>query len=388
MTDPEKLLPFCNTDRQREIIEAVVRHGSQRIAATVLGISRGTVSRVVDAVKNRAALQGIGDHFVDSIVIPNPLAVFGTSTYTRDPESGRGQWVKAKVEDSRKLAAIEEWMERLSETIAPTAPVEAPERCDDRLMTVYPIGDPHFGLRAWAAEIGEGFDLAEADRRMRVSIDALVAASPPSRKGVLINLGDFFHANDSKARTPRSGHELDVSDQYGKIAMVGLDAMVYAVHRALERHAEVEVISLPGNHDPEAHVALAFGLMGYFAHNPRVTVKWDKKFQYLRWGSTIIGTTHGDGLKHESLPLIMAEDCREWWSEAKEGIWMVGHIHHKKRLAGEDLGRTRVESFCTLAGDDAFHHNAGYRSIKEAVSITFDLEGGEESRVIRKLRAL
>lgn len=52
------LLPFA-TPRQAEVIEAVIRCGSHTKAARELGINRSNVSRAVQAVKTKAARQGI-----------------------------------------------------------------------------------------------------------------------------------------------------------------------------------------------------------------------------------------------------------------------------------------------------------------------------------------
>ena len=52
------LLPFA-TPRQAEVIETVIRLGSHQKAAKELGINRSNVSRAVQAVKSKAAKQGI-----------------------------------------------------------------------------------------------------------------------------------------------------------------------------------------------------------------------------------------------------------------------------------------------------------------------------------------
>lgn len=49
------LIQYAQTDRQREIIQAIIEHGSQRKAAKELGVHKGTISGILDKVKRHAA---------------------------------------------------------------------------------------------------------------------------------------------------------------------------------------------------------------------------------------------------------------------------------------------------------------------------------------------
>ena len=58
--DPS-LLQFATTDRQREIIQAVIEAGTIRQAAKELGVGVGTVSGVCTRVRRKAAAEGFKD---------------------------------------------------------------------------------------------------------------------------------------------------------------------------------------------------------------------------------------------------------------------------------------------------------------------------------------
>src|SRR3546814_12675629 len=100
--------------------------------------------------------------------------------------------------------------------VQPLPPIPAPEFHDERLLTVLPLGDPHFGMRAWAAETGENFDLATAERLTFAAVDRISASTPSSHTALLLNLGEFFPAENWQNRTPRSGANLEAAGQYGK----------------------------------------------------------------------------------------------------------------------------------------------------------------------------
>jgi hypothetical protein len=51
-----------------------------------------------------------------------------------------------------------------------------------------------------------------------------------------------------------------------------------------------------------------------------------KGFQY---GKNLIGTTHGDGAKHQDLPLLMATEFPLEWSQTKHRYVYTHHVHHK-----------------------------------------------------------
>ena len=56
--NPEVLLEFCNTDRQKEIINALISQGTAIKAAKYLGINRRSVYRTTERLEKRAASQG------------------------------------------------------------------------------------------------------------------------------------------------------------------------------------------------------------------------------------------------------------------------------------------------------------------------------------------
>src|SRR5580704_2277685 len=84
----------------------------------------------------------------------------------------------------------------VAEYTRPADAVEPPACTDDDRLVVYPLGDPHIGMLAWANEVGESFDLRIAENELCECMRQLVARSPASNEAVVTNLGDFWHAQD------------------------------------------------------------------------------------------------------------------------------------------------------------------------------------------------
>ncbi len=258
------------------------------------------------------------------------------------------------------------------------AATPAPKKVDDRTLTVYPLGDPHIGLLSWGRETGADFDTRIAERELFAVVDRLVDRAPASALATLANLGDFFHAETDKQLTPSGGNKLDVDTRWLKVAEIGFSLMRRLVDRLLSKHRRVIVINVPGNHDPHLSRMLALYLRAIYESESRVQVVDNANpYIYQRFGRVLLGYTHKPR-KAESLGAIMATDRRKDWGETEYHHWLCGHIHTLTRK--EEPGCV-IETFETLAANDYWHHDSGYRSRKSLCAITYSKRAGEISRV-------
>jgi hypothetical protein len=369
------------TVRQAEIMDAVAAHGSVAAAARALGVALRGVRRSIEALRKKGALQGYAPEANMTREIPSPLIIRGVSTLYGADGTVQAQWVKSQLDRGSAREAIEEWVSWLvqdAKGLAPTVP--PPAISNDDLLAVYPMGDPHMGMYAWGAETGDDFDLEIAERHIMGAIDRLVASAPAAATAILAELGDFFHADNDDARTPKSGHALDVDTRWPKVMQVGLRCLVYVIKRCLEKHRLVIVRAVRGNHDPYSSYALALALDAYFHSEPRVKVDLSPSpFWYYRFGKVLIGVTHGDTCKPERLPGIMAADRAEDWGITKHRYWYTGHVHHTSK---REFPGVVQESFRTLAAKDAWHTGAGYRSGRDMQAIILHRDHGERERHI------
>ena len=366
------------TVRQLEIIDAIEKHGSNRKAGKALGISCGTVGNLIARLRERAAKSGWAPEYGLTHPIPPGQMLRGASTaYDRDGKQVL-QWIKTSADDVAMERIMRDFADSLAQTVKGLAPITpAPLHSDADLMCVYPIGDPHFGLRVWYQEGGANFDLDAAEKLTCGAIDRLIASAPPAKTALLLNLGDHFHA-DSQSNTTTAGTTVDVDGRWAKIQQVGLRAMLYCIKRLLEKHERVIFRINRGNHDKHASYALALMISCYFHDEPRVEVDLSPSaVWYFQFGKVLIGSTHGDTIKGPAMMGVMAADRPEMWGETCHRTWLVGHVHHVDLK--EYPGGT-VEYFRTLAAGDAWHSGQGYRSGRDMRLIVMHKDHGEVER--------
>lgn len=330
-------------------------------AAEQLSIPRGTLQCRLRAAK----LQGLE---------PEPFPVVRATSTLIDAEGNTVlQWIKADHKPD-VAGAIKEALQGLK----PLPPIKNPTHQNSDLLAVYPWGDPHFGQYSWAEETGDDYDLTIAENLHYQAIDRLVYCTPAAKQAILISVGDTTHGDDSTNQTPASKHQLDVDTRWRKVLKVTVLTFERCIRRLLERHEKVEVIVVPGNHDPHAAAAIVMALAMLYRKNPRVTINESpSKFVYRRFGKVLLGVTHGDTCKLEKLGELMAADQREDWGKTEHRHWFTGHWHHKKFHEGP--GWTG-EVLRTLAGKDAYAASHAYRSRRDMQSVVFHRERGEIER--------
>lgn len=239
--------PRMPDDTLRETVAAYTANGGNQMATAVsLGITRSALqNRLMRAAERgfmrmRAVLPGFGikqtseqlgpdgelqRQWVKQVrdsgepfAIPDGHVVKGVSALTDAGGNVIQQWVKTRVDDSVvALEAIKEVFDGY------TAPIILPEPADNKpeILTVYPIADLHLGMYAWAQETGADYDLDTAAELLQSCMCDLVMRAAPSETAIVLDLGDYFHADNSQNRTARSGNALDVDTRYAKVVRVG-----------------------------------------------------------------------------------------------------------------------------------------------------------------------
>lgn len=342
--------------------------------AEAMGLSRNTVKgRIARAAK-------LGLTGAPETTTPAGFTVERVTVHTHKGETA-DEWTRLKpdaVSYEQTIEAIDNVMEQYAGVINHIPePVRFP---DSDLATIYPIVDHHLGLYSWEAETGTNYDLGIAQRILKESFAELVASTPNSSQAVILNVGDFFHSDDNTNRTRRSGNILDADGRYAKILEIGIDLEIYAIELALSKHSLVEVRNLPGNHDPYASLALNAAIRMAFRNNPRVHVSRDPSpFYFFRFGKVLIASTHGDMIKPNDMPAVVASFAAKDWGETEHRYIYLGHVHHNSIGGGERYGAT-WETFRTLAAKDAWATQSGYSSGRSMVAITHHRDFGEKFR--------
>lgn len=360
-------------DLAREALKLRAEYGDLGKAAAATGIPYNTLHYRWKTAAKRG--------FDSAIVMPAPDGhhIRGVSTnYTADGEI-ISQWVKT----TRDQVPIEEIIERLSgafadiQTRAPA--IARPKRTDADLLAVYPLIDWHIGLRAWALETGENYDLKIAREAIMGAQRTCIEATPPAGTAVILGIGDILHFDGYEPVTPRSRHQLDTDGRFPLVLDTAANMVEETIELALARHGKVHVRILPGNHDPVSSVALALMLKRVFRGNRRVTIDDDYAYHWwFRFGKVFLGGSHGDKTKMKDLPLLMAHDRPDDWAASTYRRIYTGHIHHETRI--ED-GGVVVTSMRSPVARDAYHSFAKYRAGRSVYSETFDADGSKAATV-------
>jgi hypothetical protein len=382
MGKPSKIDPALEqfaTESQWVKLKAYSEHGTERAAARALGLNPRAIHSARHAVLAKATRQGYSpDH--DMIhPLPDGYRLKGTSTlYDMQTGEAKIQWVKSDADRDRQFEIAREVVEEMAAALPKLPPRKISASFNHNLMNVVPWGDPHFGLYCWKDEVGDDFDIDIAKRDLCSAVDYLISQAPRAKRCLLVNLGDFFHADNLEGVTSRSGNRLDMDTRLPKVIRVGVSAVRQAIESALARHETVEIINAIGNHDDVLSMALSVMLSNIYEEEPRVIVHdAPTRRHYVRHGKVLIGVTHGDQTKDASLPGIMATERPEDWGVARHRYWYRGHHHHDSVL---EFPGCKVEQFRTLAAGDAYAVGHGYLSGRDMKLITHHAEFGEVGR--------
>lgn len=346
-------------------------------AARRLGIDRCKVRRCWIAAHPR---QGDGRLADDVVQLPDPKTITKVSTLYDRHGDVSAQWVQEKPQDAKRLEAWHEAAKELAQELPRAAPVAfRRDGAREELLAVFPVGDHHLGMLAWPDETGSAaWDLQLAEQALEEAISDLVTSVPSCGKAAVVFLGDFLHVDGYVPVTPGHGHQLDADGRFPKIVRAAIRVMRRAIERAAEHHKLVVVIVAQGNHDPVSSVFLREALASFYEEDARIEVDTaPRPFHFIRHGRCLLGVHHGDRVKLEELPLLMAADRPQDWGETVHRTWLTGHVHSRRVL---EKGGCLVESFRVLPPTDAYAAGHGYRSQREMHAIVYHAEHGERIR--------
>lgn len=362
------------TPTQWSYYEATCRLGNMNKASIELGVHSATINSAIKRIKLMAAARGYSPEHDLKQPGAEGFHLKGYSELIKDGETVV-RWNKFNADKDRNLDSLKEAMEIIAHQYDSNSTlVSKPQSISNELCNVIPFGDPHIGLFCHQAEVNDSFDTELAEHIMVSAVEHLVKSAPKADTALIINLGDFFHADTAAGVTLRSGHKLDVDGKWPQILGIGLRTMQRCIDTALERHNNVVVMNTIGNHDDHSSQFLAVYLESYYRNNPRVKIKdATRVHQYHQFGKNLFGVTHGHTTKPMDLEGIMTRDCNDIWSSTHRRKWFVGH-YHSQRV--HDLRNCVVEYYRTLAAGDAWSVGSGYRSNRDMRLETWHKEYG------------
>lgn len=255
------------------------------------------------------------------------------------------------------------------------------------------LHDPHFGMLAWGAEVGGASqDLKIITREYGEAVENLLAyARLYNTERILYILGqDMQHVNQTglhqKGGATAKGTAQDIDGRIAKIFTAIREAAVKGIDRA-RLIAPVDVMVVPGNHDPDESYKLGEVISAWYRLDPEVNVIYSpNKRLYYGFGRNVFMMTHGEEYKRkrDSLPLIMATEC-------PPELWVAGDVcreihtgHNHINMEGayhptSEVNETRAIRTRSLPGftaTDGWHHEQGYRHRRSATALIYRKSGG------------
>ena len=380
----ESLLPFCRTERQREIVEYRSTH-TENETAKHFDIGARNVRKAIHLLTEKAKKQtpsNMVTRFDEPI--PAPFSINRISTMY-DTQTGESKiaWVISNLEREAQIRMLLDSVMEAMSTYKPLPKIALSKKAFSKdKVCILPMGDPHLGMYAFHKESGDDFDCDIAEKNLRGVMSELINKAPPCETCLIVNLGDFFHS-DSSANTTTKGTRVDVDTRWSRVLQIGINLMIDCIRMALTKHKNVIVKNVIGNHDKETSQVLSICLMQTFANNKRVTIaEPSDPFFCYEFGKNAIYATHSDLVKPKQMMGVLANYYPEVWGRTEHRLALAGHWHHESR---QETNGLVVEIFNTLASSDAWHHASGYRSKRNMKLIIIDKESGEEERYTKNL---
>lgn len=375
----EALKDYAETDRQREIIDLVIQHGSGRAVAKLLNIRPSGVNDIVDRVRTRASRAGHAPgHFVSGVAAGYAM---GKVTVQRGADGAvERTWERQSPADEAREAAFRAAYEAAAASLPRLPALPRPAASLAALANLYTITDFHLGMSAWAREGGADWNLQIAEKTLLSAFEHMITSAPAARKGIINIQGDFLHTDGPEPVTPMHGHVLDASGRYAEMVDAAIRVLRRIVDLALMRHEEVEVIFCEGNHDLRGSMWLRKMFSAIYEREARLTVNDSElPFYVVQWGKVMLGIHHGHQVKNDALPLLFAAQFPVVWGATTKRYAHCGHRHHSEEK--EHSGMTVIQH-PTLAARDAYAARGGWIAERAATCITYHSEFGHVGRNI------
>ena len=379
--DPSILYNYATTERQREVLAAVVSCGSNNKASKKLGIDRRAVDKLLQRLEEKAATKAVAPHLnVDKETMQGFDAKRVSTAYKEDGSVAL-QWVIQEPQKKSMKQRLDLMIEGIKEDLdgfkrKSSTPVEV----SDDYLAMYMIGDHHFGMLADSESKvdDDDWDIKIATEILIDATDRLANRVGNASTGVLLNVGDFFHA-DSSFNTTTKGTPVDVDTRIGKTFKLAGRLFNILIDKMLQTHQKVVVVNVRGNHDYDMACHLSSCLELLYSKEPRVEIVQNySKFISYQWHNNLFVFHHGDRIKHEQILQTVIKNLDDEWAESKNRYCHLGHIHHH---TAREVGSMHFEHWGSLTATDQWHSDSGYGAERSMTAVVYHKKNGEDSRV-------
>lgn len=302
------------------------------------------------------------------IEVPDNFEVIKVST---SKTTGQ-QWVQyaAKKEESTvtkldELKQVHKSFIEESKNYAFKYPIFKRVKNKDGHCLVFDPSDIHIGKICSSFETGETYNSQIAVKRVLEGLEGILQKTNGYNieKIIFITGNDILHVDNAHSTTTSgTGQDTDLMwyDNYNLAKKLLVDII-----EKLLTIADVEVVFNPSNHDFTHGFMLLDSLSSWFHNCKQVTFNNDMSHRkYTVYGKNLIGSTHMDGAKVDSLHSLMAEEASEFWHNCVHRYIYGHHVHHK---TAKDVFSVCIETLRSPSGTDSWHHRKGFQHAPKAI---------------------
>ena len=403
----------------REVVDAVLRIGSQKGAAEELGLATSTLNDRLHRAKELnvpGAARALGEEAepgslkadidrkkgkgwleLTGLTMPTEdevMAKYGLDTaiwqVTRVvPNQWQGFYKKGvKGEESHEVVTMHSLRIYVERSVTPGLEIAAATLASrikplprarrttqrgfkpDDQMAVFGLYDAHIGALAWEGETDGNNDTDIAVARCKAAINDLITklSKHPVKKMIVPFGNDFMHFDNERGETTSGRVVTDFDSRYGRVLVACHDVAAHLIDLCLEIADEVEIVYVGGNHDKLASLHIVHWLDQRYKDDQRVTVDVTMHpRKYRLWGSTLLGFAHGDRLVLQECYRHMAEESREHWATATCRELHFGDKHHRKQMnltAIDTIGKVTLRQNPTIAPRDYWTQKMGFDAVR------------------------
>lgn len=284
------------------------------------------------------------------------------------------------VEDVDHFANFKDKLIEEVGSIAKNLPkvVRKPNSPEGHLLVIDPA-DIHLGKLCDPFSTGNTYNVQIAIDRVMEGISSILSkCSGFNIDQILFVAGnDCLHSDTIKGATTK-GTQQDTDGLWYMNFLAAKDLYI-SVIKQLSDVANVHVVYNPSNHDYQSGFFLCDVVKTFFRNFENITFDVDLRHRkYYNYFENLIGTTHGDCGKPANLPLMMAEESKDW-SKCKHRYIYTHHVHHKQ--VKDHIGVT-IESIRSPSGTDIWHSNNMYAGVPKAIEgFLHDKNRGQVCRI-------
>ena len=278
-------------------------------------------------------------------------------------------WVKSKESSlfvknpSFRLKAYNQFKDDIIEELKKHSPaykkIKRKKQKDGHLLVIDPA-DVHIGKLSTIYETGNKYDTETAVKRVHEGVQGILDKSNGFNidKILFVAGNDILHV-DTPKRTTTSGTPQDTEGMWYENFLHAKQLYIDVLEH-LMGVADITFVFNPSNHDYQSSFFLSDTIKTWFRKCDNIDFDCSISHRkYFKYHSNLIATTHGDGCSNNTLPMVVADEAANYWSECKHRYIYTHHVHHK---SSKDFAGITLESLRSCSESDSWHHRNGYQS--------------------------